>query len=176
MPETALPDKRKKYSMLNILNKDFISVAKVYAKTIISEYFLPDSKKSVMVTHIGGLAGGKKFLWRGILFKLMDGRQGPYGRDDEAAAKAMGHEMKSVNAYFKCDIADLHVALQALIDYKGFRMIAQAYLPISGNDTLIIGSADGVQTVAQHKQQQKDCETLTVVFTEMSARNCHVAQ
>lgn len=163
MPEINVTDKRRKYGMLNSLNKDFISIAKIYAKTIISEYFLPDAKKSIMVEDLGGVAGGKKFLWRGILFKLMDGKQGPYERDDEAAAKAMGHEMKSVNAYFKCDIADLHVALQALIDYKGFRMVAQAFLPIDDKKTLIIGSPDGVQSAVQQKQQQTDCETLAII-------------
>lgn len=36
---------------------------------------------------VGGQAGGKKFLWRGILFKLADGSTGPYCGNDEAAAK-----------------------------------------------------------------------------------------
>ncbi|CAN0549238.1 unnamed protein product, partial [Ectocarpus sp. 8 AP-2014] len=44
--------------------------------------------------RLGGLAGGKKYLWRGILFKLADGSQGPYGGSDEAAAKAAGHELR----------------------------------------------------------------------------------
>ena len=44
--------------------------------------------------HLGGVAGGKKYLWRGILFKLADGSKGPYGGSDEAAAKAAGHELR----------------------------------------------------------------------------------
>ena len=43
---------------------------------------------------LGGVAGGKKYLWRGILFKLADGSKGPYGGSDEAAAKAAGHELR----------------------------------------------------------------------------------
>ena len=35
------------------------------------------------------------------------------------AAKAMGHEIKGANSYFRCAIPGLHLALQALIDYKG---------------------------------------------------------
>lgn len=35
----------------------------------------------------GGVAGGKKFMWRGILFKLADGSSEPYWGSDEAAAK-----------------------------------------------------------------------------------------
>lgn len=47
--------------------------------------------------RLGGVAGGKKYLWRGILFKLADGSQGPYGGSDEAAAKAAGHELRSAS-------------------------------------------------------------------------------
>lgn len=38
---------------------------------------------------LGGVAGGKKYIWRGILFKLADGSSGPYCGNDEAAAKGM---------------------------------------------------------------------------------------
>lgn len=176
-PETTKEEKLLKYSSLNGLNRDFIATASVYAKTIISEYFLPDDLKSVKTKDIGGYAGGKKFVWRGILFKLAYGDQGPYRGNDEAAAKAMGHELKGGNSYFRCctddssaakisslccsgkkngkgkggssggNVPRLHVALQALIDYKGFRMHAQAELPIDGHNTLLMGTADASQHV-----------------------------
>jgi hypothetical protein len=69
-------------------------------------------------------------MWRGILFKLANGDQGPYQHNDHYAAKAMGNELKGANSYFRCAIRDLNIGLQALIDYKGFRMHAQAVLPI----------------------------------------------
>ena len=31
----------------------------------------------------------------------------------------MGHEISGANSYFRCAIPGLHLALQALIDYKG---------------------------------------------------------
>ena len=34
-------------------------------------------------------------------------------------ARAMGHEISGANSYFRCAIPGLHLALQALIDYKG---------------------------------------------------------
>jgi hypothetical protein len=58
-----------------------------YGKTIISEYFLHSYLRSIRPREVGGMAGGKKFLWRGILFKLADGAQGPWAGSDEAAAK-----------------------------------------------------------------------------------------
>jgi len=33
---------------------------------------------------MGGIAGGKKYLWRGILFKMSDGSTGPWNGSDEA--------------------------------------------------------------------------------------------
>jgi hypothetical protein len=35
------------------------------------------------------------------------------------SARAMGHEISGANSYFRCAIPGLHLALQALIDYKG---------------------------------------------------------
>lgn len=41
----------------------------------------------VRPVEYGGVGGGIKFVWRGILFKLADGSKGPYCGNDEAAAK-----------------------------------------------------------------------------------------
>lgn len=78
LPDNSINEKIRKYNLLNSLNCDFIISATSYAKTIISEYFLENDLKSIQLQHIGGHAGGKKFLWRGILFKLAYGEWGPY--------------------------------------------------------------------------------------------------
>ena len=41
----------------------------------------------------------------------------------------------------------LNVALQAVIDYHGFRMHAQSWLPINHAQTLRVGSSDGGRKV-----------------------------
>jgi hypothetical protein len=43
---------------------------------------LPPEQKSIRPREIGGIAGGKKFLLRGILFKLADGSRGGAGLGD----------------------------------------------------------------------------------------------
>jgi hypothetical protein len=78
LPERSPKEKLEKYTLLHGLNRDFIASATSYAKTIISEYFLENDLKSIHLQQIGGLAGGKKYLWRGILFKLAYGEWGPY--------------------------------------------------------------------------------------------------
>ncbi|CAN0006259.1 unnamed protein product, partial [Hapterophycus canaliculatus] len=95
--------------------------------------------------QLGGVAGGKKYLWRGILFKLADGSQGPYGGSDEAAAKAAGHELRGASEYLKTGVG-LCVPPMCLLDYKGFRMLAQAHLPL-GTASLKMGTNDGGRTV-----------------------------
>lgn len=57
LPETKIEQKLLKYTLLNEINRDFISAAVVYAKTIISEYFIPDGEKSLRPQAIGGQAG-----------------------------------------------------------------------------------------------------------------------
>ena len=77
---------------------------------------------------------------------MADGSTGPWNGSDEAAAKAAGHDMKSVVHYFECGVKELRFPLMALIDYRGFRMTAQALLPL-GESSLIYGSCDAGRTV-----------------------------
>lgn len=84
----------------------------------------------------------QKYLWRGILFKMADGSVGPFNGSDEAASKAAGHDLKGSVHYSNCGVRELHVPLIALIDYKGFRMSAQAFLPL-GPESMVYGSAGG---------------------------------
>ncbi|CAM9742313.1 unnamed protein product, partial [Ectocarpus sp. 4 AP-2014] len=146
----SLPNKTKmdityKRRSLDAVYSDFVHTAVTYGRTIISEYFLHEYMKSVKPKRLGGLAGGKKYLWRGILFKLADGSQGPYGGSDEAAAKAAGHELRGASEYLRTGVG-LYVPPMCLLDYKGFRMLAQAHLPL-GETSLKMGTNDGGRTV-----------------------------
>ncbi len=89
MREISEAEKLIKYKLLNSLNTDFIATASTYAKTIISEYFLEEHEKTAKIAHLGGIAGGRKYLLGGILFKLASGdmKGGPYNNNDEFAAK-----------------------------------------------------------------------------------------
>ncbi|CAM9404485.1 unnamed protein product, partial [Phaeothamnion confervicola] len=125
MPEDTPQHQYRKYMMLTTLNRDFVHAAVTYGQTIISEYFVHTKDKSIRPRRLGGIAGGRKYLWRGILFKLADGSTGPYCGNDEAAAKGAGHDLRGATHYFSARVPGLHFALQCVIDYKGFRMTAQ---------------------------------------------------
>ena len=171
MPENCIEEKISKYQTLSAINKDFVSSATRYAKTIISEYFLHVKDKSIRAKNFGGFAGGQKYLWRGILFKMADGKSGPWNGSDEAAAKAAGHDMKSLIHYFESGVQELRFPLMALIDYRGFRMTAQALLPL-GKSSLIYGSSDAGRTI--HKDDQHMNELMKQTAENLNIRG-HVA-
>ena len=55
--------------------------------------------------------------------------------DFYSAITAAGHEFKGIAGYSKANVEGLNVPLIALIDYRGFRLIAMSLLPIS-RDTI----------------------------------------
>ena len=58
-PEITASDRALKYSQLSMLNHDFVTTAKTYAQTIISEYYLHTKDKSIRAKNLGGVAGGE---------------------------------------------------------------------------------------------------------------------
>jgi hypothetical protein len=137
-------DGSDKFLRLRNLAHDFISTAEMYGKIIISEFYLPVEEKTIKPFSAGGIAGGMKFLCQSILFKFAVDIQLPrsgtwmYGgkqQSTENAMKAAKHELRSVSSYYNCNVSELRVPLMALIDYRGFRLIASSLLPIS-KDTI----------------------------------------
>ena len=143
------PDSVHKFKELAHLAHDFVYAATTYAKIIISEQCLPNSRKTIPPISVGGVAGGQKYLCQNIMFKFaLDVEIFPglymYGGqyvDHESAMKAAAHELKGLCQYYSTLIEGLSYPLLANIDYKGFRMIAISVLPIS-KDTLKYGSCD----------------------------------
>lgn len=62
--------------------------AAVYGRIIISEMCLPIEEKTIKPISVGGVAGGEKYIVRGIFFKVAIDKHGIYGSDDYAAKGA----------------------------------------------------------------------------------------
>ncbi|GAM24988.1 hypothetical protein SAMD00019534_081630 [Acytostelium subglobosum LB1] len=145
LPEDDLDKKYVKYKHLSSLSKDFLHAAITYGKIIIEEAFIDTRFKTIMsVPSLGGQAGGEKYVYNGILFKFASDWIKIYG-NDEFSMKAGGHELKSVMRYYGCE--GIHVPLMALLDYRGFRLVAMSILPIVPKKTIVYGSADGGKSV-----------------------------
>ena len=151
-------EQRKRYTLLTLLARDFVSTAVRYGKLIISELALDEAAKTVPTAKgIGGLAGGEKYVVNGILFKLATDpalSEGNYlyggsEPDSEVAAKAAANDLRgATNLYSELsDIqSEVRIPLQALVDWGGHRLIAMPLLPIS-NSTIVYGSNDSGKTV-----------------------------
>lgn len=125
--------------------REFVSYAEMIARVIIDEAYLPIEQKSIKPVDVGGVAGGQKYLFKGIFFKFAIDSMGIYGGDSNAA-KAANREILGIKAYFWARVPDLRVPITILVDYRGFRIIATPCLPI-GKGTLKYGSDDGGVTV-----------------------------
>ena len=133
--------------------RDFEALAKTIAQLIILESDIDDLFKTVVPVDIGGLAGGRKYIVHGILFKFATDVHGFYG-GDSFAQKEAGHAMSSISSIVghfahadKSSAEKLSLPLIATIDFLGHRITAMPILPISGHDSLLHGSMDAGQTL-----------------------------
>ncbi|KYQ96957.1 leucine-rich repeat-containing protein (LRR) [Tieghemostelium lacteum] len=145
----SMQDSEMKFSKLSHLARDFVFSAKSYAQIIINELCVPLDQKTIKPIDVGGFAGGLKYHCHNILFKFaMDTMLGKecwmYGGKaprDDYAAKAASNELKGLTSYYTAGVEGLNYPMMALIDYKGFRLIALSVLPIS-SETIRYGSSD----------------------------------
>ena len=131
----------KKYRKLSALSADFVHTAKNVGKMIISEFSFKKEERTFDPKNVGGVAGGEKYLYHNIFFKFAtaETKDGLIFEKDEYAMKAAAHELKGVMRYAQCE--NIHVPLLAIIDYRGYRLVAESVLPIKSY-TLRYGSSD----------------------------------
>ncbi|PRP89297.1 hypothetical protein PROFUN_02171 [Planoprotostelium fungivorum] len=137
---------------------EFAETAALYARIIISELFLHPDKRTFPTADVGGVAGGRKFIVKNILFKMAGDTllcENPkiwmYGGareepDHVAAAKAAKNEMQGLEAMSNTYVSGLSFPMMTMIDYKGFRLLAMPVLPID-KTTLKYGSNDAGATI-----------------------------
>lgn len=137
-------------TQLHKLTEHFVSTAKNFGEIIIKERNLSIEEKSIKPLEGKGFAGGFKFKVANIFFKFAVDQKGLYP-SDLYAMKVAGHELKGLTALVSIGMMlGLNFPLLALIDYKGFRLVATSVLPIS-DETLVYGSCDGGNTVKSDK-------------------------
>jgi hypothetical protein len=131
------------------LVKEFKEVAVLSVKKIVAEMRLPIAERSIVPVDAGGVAGGEKFIHKGVFFKFTEA--GPlYGNSYAEAAKAARREFRGLEAVLQAGVgsgaARVHTGLMLCVDWGGFCVLASVLLPISGK-TLVYGSADAAARV-----------------------------
>jgi len=168
MAEDPSPEK---YRELSRLAREFVFVASTYGRVIISEMTLPESNKSIKSVQVGGIAGGRKYIAQGILFKFNLDHMGLYGGDSNAQ-KAAGHEIKGLMSYSLLEIRGLHFPLMAVIDYMGFALTAMSLLPIGEEGSLKYGSNDCGTTM---HYDSPECNELMILAASKLNLKGHIA-
>lgn len=162
---TSFPD------MINIslefvqVSQDFLMASRNFGKTIISEAFIPVEHKTIKPINIGGVIGGEKYIVHSILFKFAVSDM----LDDVAAAKVAGHDLKSATIWTSASakIPELHIPMQCIIDYLGFRLLAMTLLPIGKSlKSLKVGTEDAGKTF--HNDDPKLLELMNIVGETMN--------
>jgi small GTP-binding protein len=157
LPETTAEEIGLKASLMNDLFTNFLEIARRSAEIIISEISLPLKDKTFKAASLGGIAGGEKFVIRSVLLKIsrdvsLSSPPGSkpflYGHDfpsTEFAMKAAGQELIGASQYdqvFGQNGYRIIPAMQTIVDFKGYRIVALPLLPIEGERTLVYGSCD----------------------------------
>ena len=87
----------------------------------------------------------------------------------EESMKIANHELKSLDNLLSCKIEDLYFPLLAIIDYRGFRLVAISTLPIN-KSTIQYGSPDGGITVYNENSRFADKIKLACSKLNLSTR------
>ena len=202
MPEGTDEESISKYSEIRRVCQDFLHSCEHYARIIIDELYKEDEMKAIKpylyvdsdrqnIMHSRAGRGGtiaatsedftltpgqavrRKFRMGNIYFKFCTDDNGMYGGSDEYAAKAAGQGILGSIIYNKCHEEGVVVPLQALVDYKGFRLECVAAVPVTitrrdeygdikfQGEELLIGSNDrGHRIRNEDAKLRKKLETI----------------
>jgi hypothetical protein len=130
---------QRDWSKVENAREEFVAAATMYGKVIIAELPMKNAHRTIREnTLLGGVLGGAKYLFHGMLVK--------HAPDN---AKAPGHELKALREMGPGFVRPLFVKLH----YRGHTVSVQSVLPIT-RDTLVHGSCDGGRT----KRRDADVE------------------
>lgn len=142
-----------KFEQLSRLSEDFVSLAVIYSKMVVSEMDLPPERRTLKRAELGGIGGGDKYLVRGILIKVAQDKEvapgvflygGAGGPAQEMANKAASHDLCGALHYGNALGGGVGVPIHALVDFNGYRLACMPWLPLS---RLVYGSSDAGRTV-----------------------------
>jgi hypothetical protein len=149
----------------------FTQTSMIYGQCIVEGRADTGEMQAFTAKKMGGIAGGKKFVEKRILFKFADPMGGPYNSSFELSQKAAAHDLRGATAFVQYGQAGqpegsggVSVSLQTLVDYAGFRLQAMQMLPI-GQGSLIIGSGDACETLP--KAEPAACAQFKIVADKM---------
>ena len=174
LPEQNDEEILKKYSEMASVFNDFVHCAKLYGETIINEFFLDLDEKSIKPIEWreidqknleGTIAQNPRGVYEvnrrrpkwqtsNIRFKMATDDDGMYNGNIDACAKAYGNKLRGSIGYIKCYIPGMELPMMCLVDFRGFRLMAEAVMPLdvkkydqygtelSSSEKIVMGTKD----------------------------------
>ena len=100
----------------------------------------------------------RMYIWNNIFFSFACDSRDHYQKygGDEAAYVAASLDLKGVELYNKLDVEGLYTLGTTVVDYRGYRIIAQSIIPgilqREQENSVVYGSVDGGKTIVSHEQ------------------------
>jgi len=129
---------------------DFIAAATRGAQAVVNG--------NVMAINPGDEEKMRMYIWNNLFFSFACDSRDHYQKygGDEAAYAAASLDLKGVEAYNKLDLEGLHTLGTVVVDYRGYRIIAQSIIPgilqREQENSVVYGSVDGGKTITTHQQ------------------------
>lgn len=153
LPKKTLPQRLVRERAMFKVNSDFVAAATRGAQAVIDG--------NVLAINPGVDKRLQMFIWHGIFFSLGFDVSDHYQHlgGDHAAHVAPGLDLQGVIAYNSVDADDVYTVGTVVIDYRGYRVVAQTIIPgIMDRDqeeSVVYGSVDfGITVVANEKYEQ----------------------
>jgi protein TIF31 len=153
LPKKTVQDRIFRDRALIKVTYDFVDAATRGAVAIVNKTIPPlnplDAEKSFM------------FIYNNIFFSYAMDARDFYKKvgGDRAAHIAANNDLKGVIAYNHADIDGLHTLLTAIVDYRGYRIVAQSIIPgillREQTSTVHYGSMDHGATIAGNEEFHK---------------------
>ncbi|XP_038635585.1 clustered mitochondria protein homolog isoform X1 [Scyliorhinus canicula] len=105
------------------VNSDFVAAATRGAMAVVDG--------NIMAINPGDYTKMQIFIWNNIFFSFGFDIQDSYkdSGGDQAAYVASNNDLKGIQAYSNLDVEGLHVLGTVIVDYRGYRIIAQSIIP-----------------------------------------------
>jgi tetratricopeptide (TPR) repeat protein len=153
-PETSWAESVDKASHANMLRSLFLHEAVHGAKTIIDEYCLPESCKTIKTqgfSDSNNVESGT-FIHKGIVYEYAHNASSDLA--DEIAMKEARLDLHGNAAYLNSGTSKLRTPLCCVVDYLGFRLQATCVLPISHDSKLVFGYQNDQLVVTDEANEQ----------------------
>ena len=110
------------------------------------------------------------YIWNNIFFSFACDSRDHYKKygGDEAAYAAASLDLKGVELYNKLDVEGLYTLGTVVVDYRGYRIIAQSIIPgilqREQENSVVYGSVDGGKTIVSHEQFLEKVKIIQIIF------------